>query len=85
MCVCFNRSCRHNNPDTLDFDGIKVPPSENHCELFEDATECEYFMDAIPIHDTCGLPVELCVCPDAKVKFIEGKFVDLTPSDKGKR
>jgi hypothetical protein len=33
----------------------------------------------IPIHDACGLPAELCVCPDAPVKFDPetGMFIDM--------
>lgn len=32
--------------------------------------------DAIPYHNACGLPVELCICPDAPVKFDGGGYVD---------
>jgi hypothetical protein len=30
--------------------------------------------EAIPYHTPCGLPAELCTCPDAEVKFEDGVF-----------
>lgn len=35
-------------------------------------------IDEIPVHDACGLPAELCTCPDAPVVWDNerGVFVD---------
>jgi hypothetical protein len=30
----------------------------------------------IPYHTACGLPVELCICPDAPIQARDGGFVD---------
>lgn len=68
MSVCWNKDCENYNDSFY--------PDENRCELFQDVTECEDFVDVMPIHDKCGLPVELCTCPDALVKFINGRFVE---------
>lgn len=91
MEVCFNKDCpikKFNDKSFLhtlnNGKDVLIEPSDNHCELFGDVTECEYFTDVIPIHDECGLPVELCECPDARVKFIDGSFVDTKPPAKGK-
>lgn len=34
----------------------------------------------MPIHNACGLPAELCVCPDAPVKYDPetGLYRDMT-------
>jgi len=32
--------------------------------------------DSYPVHNDCDLPVELCVCQDAMVKFVNGVYVD---------
>ena len=32
----------------------------------------------MPIHNKCGLPAELCTCPDAEVKFVKkDKTIDI--------
>ncbi len=33
----------------------------------------------IPIHTPCGLPAELCTCPDAPFRFEDGRFVAQPP------
>lgn len=72
MAKCNNEQCNNHNDDEY--------ADETHCELFEDPTECEHFIDdRMPVHNGCGLPVELCVCPDARIKFIDGKFIDTKP------
>ena len=39
--------------------------------------------DKIPIHNKCGLPVELCKCPDARIVFDDdtGEYVDTEPEE----
>ena len=72
---CFNVECKEHNSETFIAEGgLLIEPSENHCELFMDITECETFEDQpelenLIIHDKCGLPVELCKCEDAPVKY----------------
>jgi len=69
-----NRHCKNFVADE------RIDPTR--CEIFSDPTECEYFTDVMPVHDDCGLPVELCNCKDARVKFIDGKFIDTKPPTK---
>jgi len=75
---CFRRDCKNFNDKIIVSGKIKIQPCENCCELFDDATECEYYLKAecadgindLIIHNKCGLPVELCVCPDAEIKTL---------------
>jgi len=48
-----------------------------------DKPEHEDTIGPIPVHDACGLPVELCTCPDAPVVWDNelGVYVDRTKED----
>ena len=57
--------CKCNPKYEYDFD-------ENSCLIIHNSIEeiaMENARDKLIIHDTCGLPVELCECPDATVRY----------------
>ena len=50
---------------------------DGYCEECGKLSELEKG-GGIPIHNKCGLPVELCQCPDARIVFDNdtGKYID---------
>ena len=49
----------------------------------KDGPEHEGLPDRYPVHNACGLPVELCTCPDAPVVWDNelGVYVDRTKEE----
>lgn len=53
------------------------------CTICGDTGDCLCWVEII--HDECGLNIELCVCPDADIKYDHetGLYIDLRKGQHG--
>ena len=66
---CFNSSCKSHDVACKFWCKNKLAHSEG-CENFYDGkSKPKDLPRELIIHDKCGLPVELCECPDAEVRY----------------
>jgi len=76
--VCFNKECPNFQVHNTEHGHLVPGGHDNNCLLHEDIIKCNDYIELSIIHDKCGLPVELCTCPDAPVYYDweKGVFVD---------
>ena len=68
--ACFNKECPNFCVKEMD-DGLRVECGGhgNNCLVHEDIFQCESYVEVLIQCKHCGLPAELCECPNAEVGY----------------
>lgn len=75
LACCFNKECPNFSVKIIEStekypEGCLEPGGHGNCCLvYKDIHDCQDYVEILIECKKCGLPIELCECPDAKVRY----------------